>query len=294
MKNRFVLCLIIASFLLGGTLSLVAQSSAGTGAPKVIFVEREEIKPGNGAAHAKEAAAFAKLYANAKSTGHWLGLLPISGNENEAIFLGAYPSFEAMENDRMETEKKAGTEMEKLDQAYPGMHTSQRILIAVLRPDLSYHADQISSAGIGELRYINIEIFRTRPGRGAQLREGAKTYYAAMEKANYKHPIAFYQVVAGASSGTFLAISGMQSMKEMDFDFDKAIMDALGQDGLKKLTSLEQDMNLVTEANLYYINPQMSYVSKETASVAPDFWTPKPVSAAKTAAKPAAKEPEKK
>jgi hypothetical protein len=294
MKNRFVLCLIVSSFLLGGTLPLVAQSSAGTGAPKVIFIEREEIKPGNGAAHAKMAESFAKLYAKAKSPGHWLGLLPISGNENEAIFMVAYPSFEAMENDRMEMEKKAGAEMEKIDQAYPGMHTSQRILVAVLRPDLSYHADQISSAGIGELRYINIKTFRTRPGREAQLREGAKTYYAAMEKANYKHPIAFYQVVAGASSGTFLSISGMQSMKEMDVDFNKAIMDALGEDELKKLTSLEQDMNLVTEANLYYINPQMSYVSQETASVAPDFWTPKPVSAAKTAAKSAAKEGEKK
>lgn len=294
MRNRFLLCLIVTSFLLGWTLSLVAQSSAGTGAPKVLYIEREEIKPGTGIAHAKMAASIAKLHAKAGSTGYWLGLVPISGNESEAIFMAAFPSFEAMETNYMEMQKKAGAEIEKINQANPGMHTSQRTLIAVLRPDLSYHADQISAAGIGQARLINISSFRIRPGRSAQMKEGAKLYYAALEKANYKDPIAFYMVVAGAPSGTFLAISGMKSMKEMDVDYDKAIMEALGEDGLKKMTSLEQEANLVIEGNLYAIDPQMSYVSKETAAAAPDFWNPKPAAAAKTAAKPAAKEGEKK
>ena len=39
------------------------------------------------------------------------------------------------------------------------------------------------------------------------------------------------------------------------------------------------------ESTLLTINPKMSYVSKEFAAGDPDFWTPKPVRAARPARK---------
>lgn len=109
-----------------------------------------------------------------------------------------------------------------------------------------------------------------------------------------RQPVAVYQAVAGAPGGTYYAISAAQSLKEWDADESKAIMEALGEEGGKKLLALEREIFLSTEENLYAINPKMSRVSKETASVAPDFWTPKPKSAAKPAAATAAKEATKK
>lgn len=48
----------------------------------------------------KVAAGFAALAARTKSKGHWIGLNPVAGDENMALFLGGYPSFAAAEEAR--------------------------------------------------------------------------------------------------------------------------------------------------------------------------------------------------
>jgi hypothetical protein len=288
MKNKFVLC-VAALLLLGGSiLPLLAQP------PKVLLIEREEIKPGKAAAHEKEAHGYVQLFTRAKSEGHWLGLSPISGNENEAVFLAGYPSFEAMEKDHMNMEKAEGgalmAEMEKLDAQGADMHASQRAMVAVLRENLSYRLQDITRDGIAHSRIFQIETFRVRLGHSGEFGEGAKIYFNAMEKANVNTPVALYQVISGAPSGTYIAISALKSMKEMDADYEKAVMAALGEENGKKLQMLERESVMSSESNLYAVNPKMSYVSKEVAATDPEFWTPKP-KAAKAAEKSAKENP---
>lgn len=287
MKNRFVLCVAAFLLLAGSILPLLAQP------PKILMIEREEIKPGKSTAHEKLAHEFVQVFTKAKSEGYWLGLSPISGNENEAVFLGSSPSFEAMEKDRMNLEKAEGgalmTEMEKLDAQGADIHTSQRAVLAVLRENLSYRLQDITRDGIAHSRIFQIETFRVRLGHSGEFGEGAKIYFNAMEKANVNTPVALYQVISGAPGGTYIAISAMKSMKEMDAGNEKAVMAALGEENGKKLQMLERESIMSSESNLYTVNPKMSYVSKELAAADPEFWTPKP-KATKAATKPAAKE----
>ncbi|MBZ5536447.1 MAG: hypothetical protein LAO31_10865 [Acidobacteriia bacterium] len=296
MKKKLLLPFLVATFLLGSSVSQLAQPAPSAGPPKVLLIEREEIKPGKGTVHEKEAHGFVQLAARAKSEAHWLGMSSISGNENEAVFLVSYPSFEALEKDRMKFEKAEGgalmADMEKLEAAGADMHASQRAILAVLRADLSYRLKDITADSIAHSRVVEIETFRVRLGHFGEFGEGAKLYFSAMEKANVNTPIALYQAISGAPGGTYFAISAMKSLKEMDVDNNKAVMAALGEENGKKLQTLERDSVMNIESNLYAISPRMSYVSKEMAGIDPGFWTPKPSAAPKAAAPatPAAKE----
>jgi hypothetical protein len=294
MKKILFFPILVATFLLGSIVSLLAQPAPSAGPPKVLLIEREEIKPGRGTAHEKEAHGYVQLAIRAKSEAHWLGLTSLSGNENEAVFLTAYPSFEALEKDRTNFEKVEGgalmADLEKLEAAGAEMHASQRATLAVLRENLSYRLKDFTSERLAHSRYFELESFRVRLGHFGEFGEGAKLYFGAMEKANVNTPIALYQVVSGASGGTYIAISLMKSLKEMDVDNNKAVMTALGEENGKRLQTLERDSVINIESNLYAISPKMSYVSKELASIDPGFWTPKTPAAPKAAATPAAKE----
>jgi hypothetical protein len=296
MTRKLIQCSILVLLLVGWLLPLVAQPAPAMGPPKVLLLEREEIKPGKGAAHEKEAHGFVQLAGRAKSEAHWLGLSPLSGNENDAVFLIRYPSFEALEKDRMNFMKAEGgavmADLEKLEALGQDMHASQRAMLAVLREDLSYRLKDITADSIAHSRYVEIETFRVRLGHSGEFGEGAKTYFSAMEKANVNTPVALYQVISGAPGGTYVAISAMKSLKEMDVDNDKAVNAALGEENGKKLQTLERDSVMSIESNLYAINPKMSYVSRQMAGIDPGFWTPKPPPAAaeKAPAAPAAKE----
>ena len=59
-------------------------------------IEREELRPGKGAAHAVNEAAWAAAYAKAQSPVQWLGMTSVTG-PSEAWFLTRLDSFAAFE-----------------------------------------------------------------------------------------------------------------------------------------------------------------------------------------------------
>jgi hypothetical protein len=74
----------------------------------------------------------------------------------------------------------------------------------------------------------------------------------------------------------------------------KAYLDAIGDEGRKKLRELNSASTLSLENTIFAFNPKMSYVSKEMVGADADFWMPKPTakpapSATKEAEKPNAK-----
>jgi len=97
-----------------------------------------------------------------------------------------------------------------------------------------------------------------------------------------------YQIISGAPGGTYLLFEPFVSLAE--WDKYPAMLQTLKTAGGRKFDALEKDFTDLTqfeEGRLMSISPKMSYVSKETAAGDPDFWTPKPKSAAKPAAKAA-------
>ncbi len=288
MKKQLFLFSMLCLFVQGRFADVVlGQEPAGP--PKILLIEREEIKPGKVSMHERLANGYAQAFAKAKLQGQWIGMTPVTGNENEAIFTEGYDSFEALEKTRHDEEKittgASKQEFDQLDRQGAEVHTTQRIVVAVYRPDLSYKPNIV----LAQARYLQISVVRMRPGRDFQLPEIVRILNSASEKANMDQHTAVFQAVSGAPGGTYFICTPVKSLKELDAAMagQSAALKALGEENGKKVLQFLSEGVISNESSIYEFNPRMSYVTKEFASADPDFWNPKPKQAAQPA--PAAK-----
>jgi hypothetical protein len=274
--------------------SNVPSSAAQTpnAPPKVVLIEREEIKAGRMGAHQKLANGYVQAFANAKGKTHWLGMAAVAGNENEALFITAYESYAAVQKDRAESEKMmtGATKLavDKLDRQGADIHVSQRQIIAEYREDLSYKP----GVNIAEMRYFEITTTRVRPGHERAFQEARKIIKAAHEKANVDEHFAIYEVASGASGSTYLTFAPIKSLAEWDVEVHtKAYQEVLGDDNRQRIDKVRAEGVMSVDTALYAFDPKMSYAPPEFAKADP-FWSVKTesVAKAKAAKKHAAKE----
>lgn len=92
--------------------------------------------------------------------------------------------------------------------------------------------------------------------------------------------------MSGAPSGTYLIISGTETLKSMD-PARPAMSGAkaFGAEDWARFQKMQSDIIVSTDSTLFAVSPKMSYLPKEFIAADPDFWAPKPKPAA--AAKPA-------
>lgn len=289
-KSVCLLLTIFAAWL--GAAGASAQTQPEV--PKVLWIYREDAKPGRGSAHERAERGFAQYWAKNKVQ-PFLGLEAVSGNAAEVMFLSGYDSLAAMEKDYQAFGKAAnGAEYEALERQEADVVISVRSMVAVLRPDLSYHPERLMNV-LPQSRYFNIQTFRVRLGRDADFAAGGKLFRDAFEKLKRDQPYVMYQVMMGAPEGTYLLFSPIKSLKEIDDDFANqgALMQAVGDENMKNLMKGTGDVFLSMESNVYAFNPSISNVSKEFAAGDLKFWTPKPMAkrapaVKKEGAKPAA------
>lgn len=255
--------------------------------PKVLVIMREFVKPGkSGAIHDKSESLFIQAYAKAKSNSRYLGMNSLTGKPRSLFFTG-YDSFEAWEKDAQATDKNAvlSASLDRALVADGELLDSSDEAAFVYRDDFSLNAN----VDIAHMRYFEIEVFHTRPGREAEWTEGTKLVLAAIRKSNPDAHLACYQSFFGAPNGTYLFITPHKSASEVDRNIahDQGFAEAMGESGMKKLGELSAVSIESSEDNLFTFNPKMSYVPDEWIKADPDFWKPKP---AASAAKPVEKE----
>lgn len=282
-----VVGLCLALGLAGGSAAQ-DKSKNMMGVPKVLTVTREFVKPGKtGEVHDKAESAFVKAMTAAKWQTHYLGLNSMSGKQR-CLFLSGYDSFEAWEKDNAGVQKNAtlagaldrasvadGTLLDAMDQS-----------VWVFREDQSMHP----TASIADVRYMEFEVFHLKPGHEADWDAAVKLVKEAYAKGVPDASWDMFQAVYGTTTA-YVVITPMKSLAEVDHNFmaSQKFMDAMGAEGMKKLSELSASALESIETNLFSINPHMSYVSDEVASSAPDFWRPKTgaAPAGKAKAKPA-------
>ena len=115
-----------------------------------------------------------------------------------------------------------------------------------------------------------------KPGHEGDWAAAVKLVQDAYAKAVPDGHWAMYQLVFGGSP-SYVVITPMKSAAEIDKNFmaDKQFVDAMGAEGMKKLSELSTAAIESIETNLFSMNPRMSYASDEMAAQAPDFWRPK-------------------
>jgi len=281
---------LLAMFLWGGLGIATAQEEAATTPPpKVMQIIREFVKPGKGgAAHEKTENAFVQAFARAKWPTHYFAATALTGKPRVLFFVG-YESFEAMEKDSMATQKNAALSA-ALDRASVN---DGELLSDSDTAVLTYNEEQSLRApvDIAHMRYFEISLFRVRPGHRAQWNELVKLVKAAYEKVPDSH-WAMYEAMLGQEDVTYVVIVPRKSAAELDKNMmqNKQFVEAMGEDGMKKLTELESSAVEFTQNNLFQFSPAMSYPRDEWVKADPEFWkTHAPKPAAKAEEKPAAK-----
>ena len=154
------------------------------------------------------------------------------------------------------------------------------------RWDLSANppADEAAMARmVGQARWLRTAIIRVRPGRGPDYEEQLRALKRAREGAAKKSPTLVSQSMAGQSTSVYYVTTLVSSLGELDTL--PSVADVLGEDGYKGYLKTVSDVVASTEINISRIVPELSHLNEAIVSVAPDFWKPKPVMAAK--AKPA-------
>jgi hypothetical protein len=291
--------LVTVATLLACAVPALAQE---TGPPAVIAIGREEIPPGRMAAHGRNAAGFVSMLNRAGATTHRIALVPLSGDDNEVLYLEPYASFADFAQARQQFDQALvsnaalRTEMDQMDRDTAQLHRSQRTTLVRYRADLSYRPK--SREETARARFFSVTTVRLKPGRGPDYMEWIKQGNAARAKANLEAYSAVYQVASGAPFGTFLYLSSHKSLKEWDDDFaraeqdQKALSEALGGAVVvERRRALISEIVAETVNTIYAIDPAMSRVPAEMAAVDPDFWTPKPtVASGKALAKKVAAE----
>ena len=282
---------VLGTMLLWGGLGIVVAQEVPptTPPPKVLQVIREFVKPGkSGTAHEKGESAFVQAFARAKWPTHYFAATAVTGRPR-ALFFVAYDSFEAWEKDSLATQKNAALSA-ALDHASAN---DGELLSDTDTSVLTYNEEQSLRApvDIAHMRYFEISLYRVRPGHRAEWTELVKLVKAAYEKVPDVH-WAMYEAMFGQEDVTYVVFIPRKSAAEIDQSMmnEKQFVDAMGEEGMKKLAELESAAVEFTQTNLFQFSPAMSYPRDEWVKADPEFWkvhVPKPAANAET--KPTAK-----
>jgi hypothetical protein len=274
--KRGSLIVVVAVLFLGFASAAFAQQ-ANTPPPNILQIFREEVKPGHGPAHARTEAGWPRAFAKANWPTHYVAVTSMTGPA-EAWFIVGFESLAAWEQDLQNTEKNAALQAE-LDRltGQDGEHLGgSRGVVARYRADLSHRP----GVSIPKMRYFSITTVRVRPGHTSEYEEVRKMVKAAHEKEGLKDNHSVFQVIAGMPSGTFLVITPMKSLAEMDAapqlhgaEYQAAMG---GEAAQKKLRELASASIIVSETQIFSFSPSMSYPSKEYIAADPGYWKPKP------------------
>jgi len=291
--QRLTGMLLGLALLLGGWGLARAQenSEAAMPPPKVLVIFREFVKPGkSGSMHERTESNFVRAMTKAKWPTHYLAVTSMSGR-SRALFLTPYDSFEAWEKDNLAAMKDTG-----LSASLDSASATDGELLSETDQTVAVYSEEYSlraNVDIAHMRYFEIEVFRVKPGHRKDWDEAAKLVKAAYDKIPDAH-WATYEVVYGPQQGTtYILFSALKSASEIDHELteDKDFMEAMGEDGMKRLSEIEATALEPGQSNLFSFSPSMSYPPAEWIKADPEFWKPKmpmhPASSKAPAAKPA-------
>lgn len=260
-------------------LTMHAQSSVPTyGGAKYLMIQREFTKPGrDGSAHQTTEAAYMRAAAAGKAPFHYTALVSMTGR-NRALFLSAYPTMEAVEAEHKQMGAALQTSLDKAMGNDGDLLSEQDASVWVVDPDLSQNTN---GPRVGS-RYMVVRQYVVKPGHTAEWEQLVKMVKDGYAKADVGAHWSAYRMVFGGTDGpTYLILTSMKSMSELDgmFDGDPKFAEAVGPDGLKKLDELEAACVQSSMSNFFLIDPKMSIPTDDMVKAEPDFWRAKPMAA---------------
>ncbi len=284
----------ISPLLLGLSLAVTgssvtaAQDTSATKAPAVLQINREYVKPGKaGMAHDKTEAAFVSAFTRAKWPTHYTAYCSLSGKAR-CLYFSRYDNFEAWEKDSKALDKNPAlaAELDRAGAADGELLDELDQAVFTYDEELSYHSHKPD----GKVRYMEISVFEVKAGHRQQWHELVKMVKDAHDKAGTSAHWGAYDTAFGREDGTYLILSGDNSMSDIDkglAESKKWVQAMGGEEAMKKFDELFGAAVASSRSELFAVNPAQSYVDEEWIKADPDFWKPKAAEAAAKTAKPA-------
>ena len=104
MKKSLLMFVVL---VLSACSAVMAQTVPDShGPPKVLYIVREDIKPGMMPAHTKHSANFVSIFGKLQTPNYRIALVPVAGSENEVVYLTGANTFAELEGMLQATDKK--------------------------------------------------------------------------------------------------------------------------------------------------------------------------------------------
>jgi len=261
---------LVAALLCSGSTLLFAQDIL-PGA-KLLVISREYTKPGkDGAPHQAVEGAYPKALAAGKVPNHYYAAVSLSGPPRVLFFHG-YDSYAEWADQRQSTDPALASTLARTTAADGDLLSSKDYSVWAKRDDLSLNP----GFRVGARVEVIIQ-YRVRPGHGEEFEDLVKLYTQGYQGVSGMH-WGTYEEIYGSPGNTFLVIITHKAAAELDAEDenDKKFADALGADGLKKLAALEASCLESKQADLFFIDPKMSYPNEKMLKADPEFWKSQP------------------
>jgi hypothetical protein len=271
---------LLAGVFTAYAVSASAQGGLPTSQPNYLTIVREEVKLGRSADHERIEAGWPAAYDKAKSPDYYLAYVSTTGRP-EAWFVAPSESHKSM-GDAMARENDdalLSAEVKRLQKVDADVLNNVSVIQARGRKELSMGA----FPELAKTRFVEITIFRVRPGHEREFEAAAKAYGSAAKRAAPETSFRVYEVIAGIPGPTYFVFSSTQSFAQ----FDKATEDGMAtmkgasDEERSTLDKFSKEGLINVETQRFRIDPAMSYVPKEIRASDPAFWMPKKPVAAK-------------
>ncbi len=208
------LCFFATTFGFAALPADTPEQSGVTPPPKVLVIYNEILKPGQtGAAHQKTENAFVQAFAGAKWPQHYIAMDALSGRER-TIFLSGYDCLESWQKDILATDKDAtlSAALDNARMADGALLESHETSAYAYRDDLSLRAP----VNVSQMRLMDINIFRVKPGHHEDWEALAKMYINAYQKTPTAHWATFEKMYGVESGSRFIVVTPRKSLAEVD------------------------------------------------------------------------------
>jgi hypothetical protein len=266
--RRMAVLPLLASLACSSSTLLFAQDILP--AAKLLVISREYTKPGkDGAPHQAVEGAYPKALAAGKIPNHYYAAVSLSGPPRVLFFHG-YESYAEWAEQQQSTtnDPAAATTLAQTTAADGDLLSSKDYSVWAKRDDLSLNP----GFRVGARVEVIIQ-YRVRPGHAEEFEDLVKLYTEGYKGVSGMH-WGTYEEIYGSPGNTFLVIITHKAAAELDAedDNDKKFADALGAEGLKKLAALEASCLESKQADLFFIDPKMSYPNEKMLKADPEFW----------------------
>ena len=279
--TALILLLCIPVFVRTTRAQENSTDQATAGPPKFLNMVHQELKPGRSGAYAEMETSIARIYSRENIPVFWVELGSITGPA-EVLYLNLFDSSEEMAKamDALSTGLAAHPELMQMQDRLLQENTSNGTsVLGVRRDDMGYRANTID---FSKMRVLRLSTVFAHPGYERAFMETEWSLSEASNKVHARSAWAVYEVVGGLPEPSFVIVTPMQSLQEIDgiFEASESVKTTEGGALEQHLQELARIAYGTSDTRLFAVGPRMSRVSKKFAASDADFWAPATLSTA--------------